>query len=114
MMAVTVVKQFLGTIRSGSTFTWNMGNANPPFPPVPFEDRQPIWIVDWQAVVIFFSPDNPQGASATPGIRIDPVTIVTELDTSQTHVVTLSCIDHSNIGVGFTATYVLYAIFIDI
>jgi hypothetical protein len=113
-MATQVIKQFLGTIRSGTSFTWSMANANPPFPDVNFNDRQPKWIVEWQAVPIFLAPDTPAADPAKPGIRIDPVTIVEEQDTSQTHVFTITCSDFANTGAGFVATYVLYAIFTDV
>jgi hypothetical protein len=113
-MATFVIKQFLATINSGSTFTWFMHGANPPFPDVPFEDRQPNWIVEWQAVPIFISPSSPDAARALPGIRVDPITIIEEQDTSQTHVVTISCHDFANTGAGFVATYVLYAVFFDV
>jgi hypothetical protein len=46
-MATQVIKQFEATINSGASFTWFMANANPPFPDVPFPDRQPNWIVEW-------------------------------------------------------------------
>lgn len=113
-MATYVIKQFLATIRSGTSFTWFMHNTNPPFPDVNYPDRQPNWIVEWQAVPIFLSPDAPPAAAAVPGIRVDPITILEEQDTSQTHVVAITCTDAANTGVGFTATYVLYAVFFDV
>jgi hypothetical protein len=111
-MATQVIKQFEATINSGASFTWSMLNANPPFGPVPFPDRQPNWIVEWQAVPIFISTN--QAFTARPGIRIDPITIVEEQDTSQTHVVRITCSDAANTGGSFVATYVLYAIFTDV
>jgi hypothetical protein len=113
-VATYVIKQFLATINSGSSFRWFMHNANPPFPAVPFEDRQPNWIVEWQAVPIFFSPNAPPGAAALPGIRVDPVSIVEEQDTSQTHAITIVCSDFGSTGVGLVVTYVLYAVFFDV
>lgn len=117
-MATQVIKQFLSTIHSGTSFTWSMGNANPPFPDVDYPDRQPQWIVEWQAAPIFIALDTtpPPGTvlNQRPGIRLDPVTIVEEEDTSQTHIFTLTCSDLANTGVGFVLTYVLYAIFTDV
>ena len=118
-MATQVIKQFLSTIHSGTSFTWSMGNANPLSLDVDYPDRQPqSRIVEWQAAPIFIAlvtlPPPGTVLNQRPGIRLDPVTIVEEEDTSQTHIFTLTCSDLANTGVGFVLTYVLYAIFTDV
>ena len=117
-MATTVVKQFVATIASGSTFVWSMTNADPPFNPKLTEKAQPNWLVDWQAIplVVNINPDDPGVKTAKVGLQISPVIIVQENDTSLTHIVSITCHDAGNPppGARFVATYVLYAIFIDV
>lgn len=118
-MATTVVKQFVATIASGSTFVWSMTNAHPPFNPNLSEKAEPKWLVEWQAiplVVRVLNPDDPGVATAQAGLQISPVIIVQESDTSLTHVVPITCHDAGNPppGARFVTTYVLYAVFTDL
>ena len=117
-MAVTVVKQFVATINSGSTFVWSMLNAHPPFNKGLSDRAQPKWLVEWQAIplVVRVNPDDPGVATAKAGLQIAPVIIVQENDTSLTHLVSITCHDAGNPppGARFVLTYVLYAIFTDL
>ncbi len=110
-MATYVVEQLTSTIDSGATLTWSMANVNPPLPELAQPDKeQPKWIVMWQA-----APINVIGPGV-PGITVAPVTIILETDTTQTHVVTISCDENEGelAGISFLATYTLYAVFINV
>jgi hypothetical protein len=116
-VAVSVVKQFTATIKSNSVFTWLMMNASPPFNPGLTERAELPWLVEWFAVplVVNVNLDSPGIQNAKAGIKISPVTVIQEGDTSLTHRVELTCYDVGNPGTpaDFTLTYALYAVFFD-
>lgn len=118
-MATHVVRQFVATINSGTTHRWRMLNANPPFNRELRESAKPKWLVQWQAIplVVNVDIDDPKVAIAKAGLRVEPVTIVQEGDTSLSHIVQITCVDEGNnffTPARFVTTFVLYAIFYDV
>ena len=117
-MATTVVKQFVATIKSGSTTRLYITNVHSPFNPNLSEKAEPKYLVEWQAIplVVRVNPDDPGVATAKAGLQISPVIIVQEPDTSLSHIVPITCHDAGNPppGARFVATYVLYAMFTDL
>jgi len=49
-MAVTVIEQLVATIDSGTTISWTMTGAHPPFNPKLNKNARPKWLVEWQAI----------------------------------------------------------------
>ncbi len=118
-MATTVVKQFVATIDSGTQINWHMTGVNPPLNKRGFQNAQPEWVVQWQAVPVAWRVDilDPKVHTAKPGVMVCDVTVVQEGDTSLTHIVPIACVDVGNnffTPARFVLTYVLYAIFHDV
>lgn len=118
-MATTVVRQFVGTIRVGTTVRWRLGPVTGPFNRAASQGAKPEMILYWQAVPLFSSIaiDSPRIATARAGLIVGPITVVQEADTSLTHVVPITCIDEGNppgTSARFVTTYALYYVKFDV
>ena len=114
-MAVTVIKQFVATIRANSSFTWTITGLSPGYNPGKRRDAVPRWIVLWQAVPLKTDVDldSPGIEKENLGIAVTEVVIDQEKDL--THRVTLACKDVGRPPSGSRSvlTYALFAVFID-